>query len=161
MIKLNPVGEYPTITKNRIKNKKYCNQLCILENTQENHDAIKQLNEEFKLQGSKWKLYKKYRKPKEGKKYGWGGSLAKEDALGIGLYIREHDTSLKEKDDWRAKRINQLMDEKHEIQNDFDKMVDVVNRLMDKQQEKYTLDMLIEKIFDMGYDVTITRKREV
>ena len=40
-------------------------------------------------------------------------------------------------------------------------MVYVVNRLMDKQQEKYTLDMLIEKIFDMGYDVTITRKREV
>ncbi len=175
MIKLKPVKDYPTITKNRIKKKKYCNQLWVLENTQENHDAIQQLNQAFKKQGSKWKLYKKYRRPKEGKKYGWGGSLAKENALGIGLYIRPHDGYYNERSDMKAAWIDKLESEKRDLkvsldilsesydqaQTDLELLTAEFNRVSYKVPTKETLENLIDKISNMGYDITITKKSEV
>jgi len=38
---------------------------------------------------SKHVLVKRYRKPKEGKKYGWGGSLRCKNATRIALYLYE------------------------------------------------------------------------
>lgn len=63
------------------------NQLMIVDNTKENHSIIKELNNKMKEFNSRWRIRKKYRLPKEGCKYGWGGSLQNENADGIGIYL--------------------------------------------------------------------------
>ncbi len=62
-------------------------QVCVIENTEDNRKAIRQLNKIAKEQDSMYRFSIRYRKPKEGHKYGHGGELRKENALGIGLYI--------------------------------------------------------------------------
>lgn len=63
------------------------NHLFHLENTQENRDLIKTLNKNMKEHNSKWKFKIKYRKPKEGHKYGYGGSLKQENAREFAVYL--------------------------------------------------------------------------
>ena len=63
------------------------NHLFHLENTQENRDLIKAFNKNMKAHNSKWKFRIKYRKPKEGQKYGWGGSLKQENANEFAVYL--------------------------------------------------------------------------
>ena len=63
------------------------NHLFHLENTQENRDLIKAFNKNMKAHNSKWKFRIKYRKPKEGQKYGWGGSLKRENANECAVYL--------------------------------------------------------------------------
>ena len=63
------------------------NHLFHLENTQENRDLIKAFNKNMKAHNSKWKFRIKYRKPKEGQKYGWGGSLKRENAREFAVYL--------------------------------------------------------------------------
>ena len=70
----------------KYKGKNY-NQLMIIDNTEKNHQLIKELNKEMSKFGSRWRLSKKARMPKDGKKWGWGGTLSFEDAKGIGVYV--------------------------------------------------------------------------
>ena len=70
------------------KSKALYNQLLIIENTEENRNQIKDLNKRMREYGSRWRLSHRYRKPKEGHKYGWGGSLKCENADGLGVYIK-------------------------------------------------------------------------
>ena len=63
------------------------NHLFHLENTQENRDLIKSFNKNMKAHNSKWKFRIKYWKPKEGQKYGWGGSLKRENANEFAVYL--------------------------------------------------------------------------
>ena len=63
------------------------NHLFHLKNTQENRDLIKSFNKNMKAHNSKWKFRIKYRKPKEGQKYGWGGSLKRENAREFAVYL--------------------------------------------------------------------------
>ena len=58
-------------------------------NTQENRDRVKQLNKQAKISKSKHRISIKYRKPKEGCKWGWGGSLSCEDAQEFAIYVRD------------------------------------------------------------------------
>ena len=62
-------------------------QICVIENTENNREAIRHLNKIAKEQDSEYRFKMRYRKPKPGHKYGWAGNLRKENALGIGLYI--------------------------------------------------------------------------
>ena len=70
------------------KEKPLYNQLLIIENTQENRDKVKDLNKRMKEYGSRWRLSTRYRKPKKGHKYGWGGSIKCENANGLGIYVK-------------------------------------------------------------------------
>ena len=63
------------------------NHLFHLKNTQENRDLIKSFNKNMKAHNSKWKFRIKYRKPKEGFKYGSGGSLKCQNANAFSVYI--------------------------------------------------------------------------
>jgi len=56
-------------------------------NTEDNRKFIKQVNKMSKQSDSIWKLFIKYRKPKEGFKYGSGGSLKCENANAFSVYI--------------------------------------------------------------------------
>ena len=62
-------------------------QFCVIPNTEENRDSIRHINKLAKEQNSFFRLKMRYRCPKEGKHYGWGGDVACEDARGIGIYI--------------------------------------------------------------------------
>ena len=70
----------------KYKGKNY-NQLMIIDNTEKNHQLIKELNKEMSKFGSRWRISKKARMPKDNKKWGWGGTLSFEDARGIGVYL--------------------------------------------------------------------------
>jgi len=81
-----------SLPKDNLTNGKYRTesktlQLCVIPNTEENRKAIRQINRLAKQQNSHFKLKQRYRCPKEGHHYGFGGDLAKEYANGIGIYI--------------------------------------------------------------------------
>ena len=62
-------------------------QFCVIPNTEENRDSIRHINKLAKQQNSFFRLKMRYRCPKEGKHYGFGGSIPCEDANGIGIYV--------------------------------------------------------------------------
>ena len=57
-------------------------------NTPENRQSVKDLNKIASKSKSKWRLYIKYRQPKENCKWGWGGTLKCEDANGFSVYMK-------------------------------------------------------------------------
>ena len=62
-------------------------QFCVIPNTESNRDSIRHFNKLAKQQNSFFRLKMRYRCPKEGKHYGFGGSIPCEDANGIGIYV--------------------------------------------------------------------------
>ena len=58
-------------------------------NTENNRAFIKNINKMAKESKSMYKLFIKYRKPKEGFKYGSGGSLRCENANAFSVYIQD------------------------------------------------------------------------
>ena len=58
-------------------------------NTNKNREFIKNINKMSKQSKSCYKLFIKYRKPKEGFKYGSGGSLKCENANAFAVYIQD------------------------------------------------------------------------
>ena len=68
-------------------------QFCVIPNTESNRDSIRHFNKLAKQQNSFFRLKMRYRCPKEGKHYGWGGDVACEDANGIGIYIQGATTN--------------------------------------------------------------------
>ena len=64
------------------------NHLFHLDNTEENRQLIKDLNKNMKEHNSLHSFRVKYRKPKPGHKYGWGGSLKKENATMFAVYLK-------------------------------------------------------------------------
>ena len=59
-------------------------------NIEEFRNAIKDINKMAKQSNSKWRLSIRYRKPKEGHKYGYGGNLRCENANAFSVYINDH-----------------------------------------------------------------------
>ena len=92
------------------------NHLFHLENTQENRDLIKAFNKNMKAHNSKWKFRIKYRKPKEGQKYGWGGSLKQENANEFAVYLNggynDEDIINSRARTWDAHRKVRMLTEK-------------------------------------------------
>ena len=64
------------------------NHLFHLDNTKENRQLIKDLNKNMKEHNSLHSFRIKYRKPKPGHKYGYGGSLKQENALMFAVYLK-------------------------------------------------------------------------
>ena len=58
-------------------------------NTEDNRAFIKKVNKMSRQSDSVWKLYIRYRKPKEGHAYGWGGSLKRDNANAFSVYIQD------------------------------------------------------------------------
>tara|TARA_Y100000310_G_scaffold139381_1_gene138674 strand:+ start:981 stop:1475 length:495 start_codon:yes stop_codon:yes gene_type:complete len=68
-----------------------------IDNTQENRDYVRAVNKIAKNSKSRWRLKIRYRKPKEGKTYGYGGSVRQEDANAFSIYLDDktpwHETN--------------------------------------------------------------------
>ena len=58
-------------------------------NIQEFRDFVKQINKMSKESKSIWRLGIRYRQPKEGHKYGYGGNLRCENANAFSVYIHD------------------------------------------------------------------------
>ena len=58
-------------------------------NTEENRDEVKRINKQAKKSKSRWRLSIKYRKPKAGVKWGWGGTVSCENADEFAVYVRD------------------------------------------------------------------------
>ena len=58
-------------------------------NLEEFRDFVKMINKMAKESSSIWKLGIRYRKPKEGHKYGYGGNLRCENANAFSIYIHD------------------------------------------------------------------------
>ena len=58
-------------------------------NTEDNRKFIKEMNKKSKESNSRWKMYIKYRKPKDGFKYGMGGGLRCDNANAFSVYITD------------------------------------------------------------------------
>ena len=103
------------------------NHLFHLENTQENRDLIKTLNKNMKEHNSKWKFRIKYRKPKEGHKYGSGGTLKKENAKEFAVYLNGGYTRDEMRESWsrswkaheRLRKIKSKTQEELEVVEDY------------------------------------------
>ena len=105
-------------TNHKIKNK--YSHLFHLDNTQENRDLIKFFNKNMKEHNSKWRFNIKYRKPKDGKKYGWGGTLKREDANKFavylnGAYTREEMHLAWQRSYYANRKVNNLQDKIEKI----------------------------------------------
>jgi len=70
-----PDSKYHNHLLNRIPNWKVC------------HFLVWLANRMMCRAGSRWTLTKKYRKPRRGKQYGWGGSLRRKDAKVFAIYL--------------------------------------------------------------------------
>ena len=100
------------------KSKESPNYNCLLRisNTDKNRDKIKGLNKQMKEYGSRWRLSYKARKPVEGKKYGFGGSLKIEDGQEIGIYIKHaKDFTDQVETAYQRSRDRELADLKNEL----------------------------------------------
>ena len=58
-------------------------------NIEEFRDFVRNINKMAKDSNSIWRLSIKYRKPKKGHKYGWGGSLKRDNANAFSVYIHD------------------------------------------------------------------------
>ena len=58
-------------------------------NTEENRNFVKKVNKMSKDSDSIWRLGIRYRKPKEGHKYGYGGNLRCENANAFSIYVHD------------------------------------------------------------------------
>lgn len=108
-------------TSHKIKNK--YNHLFHLDNTQENRDLIKFFNKNMKEHNSKWRFNIKYRKPKDGKKYGWGGTLKQENAKKFAVYLNgghtKEEMHLAWERSWNANNKVRKAKEELEIVEDY------------------------------------------
>ena len=86
-------------------------------NTEDNRAFIKKVNKMSKESDSVWKLFIKYRKPKEGFKYGSGGSLKCENANAFSVYIDDRRPyGERPENQYRSKlwEENRLLEEENE-----------------------------------------------
>ena len=103
------------------------NQLLIIENTEKNRNKVKDLNKRMKEYGSRWRLSVRYRKPKEGHKYGSGGTLKKENAKEFAVYLNGGYTRDEMRESWsrswkaheRLRKIKSKTQEELEVVEDY------------------------------------------
>ena len=84
-----------------------------VENTKENRDYVKSINKRAKERQSVNRLYIRYRKPIDGEKYGWGGSLKKECAKAFSIYISDK-TPYKDTAYWKIRDKCSELEEENE-----------------------------------------------
>ena len=95
---------------------KYSHLVRNIPNTKENRDFVKNINKISKQSDSIYKLFIKYRKPKEGFKYGSGGSLKCENANAFSVYIQDRRP-------WREQPTSQIYARHDEIERKLNKKI--------------------------------------
>ena len=93
-----------------------------LPNTKENRDLVKKVNKMSREAESHYKLLIKYRKPKEGFKYGSGGSLKRENANAFSVYIQDrrgyYEQPLVQRNFELIRQNNKLIDENSRLRKE-------------------------------------------
>tara|TARA_Y100000401_G_scaffold55907_1_gene44269 strand:+ start:15869 stop:16405 length:537 start_codon:yes stop_codon:yes gene_type:complete len=107
------------------------NQLLVIENTQENRETVKNLNKRMKDYGSRWRLSVRYRKPKKGHKYGYGGSLACENADGLGIYVKPCKEAQERENEAYSRVRSHYQSEVNKVQTKLNK-IERINKLLIK-----------------------------
>ena len=95
---------------------KYSHLVRNIPNTKKNRDFVKNINKISKQSDSIYKLLIKYRKPKEGFKYGSGGSLKCENANAFSVYIEDRRP-------WREQPTSQIYARHDEIERKLNKKI--------------------------------------
>ena len=94
-----------------------------LPNTKENRDLVKKVNKMSREAESHYKLVIKYRKPKEGFKYGSGGSLKRENANAFSVYIQDrrgyYEQPLVQRNFELIRQNNKLIDENSRLKKEI------------------------------------------
>ena len=96
-------------------------------NTEENRKFIREMNKKSKESNSRWKMFIKYRKPKDGFQYGSGGSLRCDNANAFSVYITD-------------RRNYYEQPEVKERSRSWDKI-----RKLEKENEKLKKELLVYK----------------
>ena len=94
-----------------------------LPNTKENRDLVKKVNKMSREAESHYKLLIKYRKPKEGFKYGSGGSLKRENANAFSVYIQDrrgyYEQPLVQRNNELIRQNDKLIDENARLRKEI------------------------------------------
>ena len=93
-------------------------------NTDKNVAFIKDINKKAKRSLSRWRLRIRYRKPKEGFNYSYGGGLKRENANAFSVYI---DTSLPYAQRPEAQSLSRSWDREKELKA---RIVELENKLL-------------------------------
>ena len=135
------------MTNGKFRTDKKTSQVCVIPNTEDNRTSIRHINKLAKQQNSHFRLKMRYRCPKEGKNYGYGGNLPSEDARGIGIYIDGAITSC-EVDDSREYWINRLKEK--------DGTLTLLIKKKDDEMDKVLLEnlRLKEEIVTLNNEIT-------
>ena len=84
-----------------------------IDNTDENRDYVRVINKIAKNSDSRWRLKIRYRKPKDGNKYSWGGGLKRENADAFSVYL-EDKTPYQETGYWKLRTMYHKLLEENE-----------------------------------------------
>ena len=91
-------------------------------NTEKNRKFIKDINKMSKESDSIYKLFIKYRKPKEGFKYGSGGSLRCENANAFSVYIADRRP-------YGSRPIDKILNRSYEVNKELIELEDKITEL--------------------------------
>ena len=86
-----------------------------IDNSDENRSYVKTINKLAKDSKSKYRIKIKYRKPKDGKKYGWGGSLKKDNANAFSIYVEDKTPYSERTDNIQWSKIRELQTENESL----------------------------------------------
>ena len=155
---------------------KYSHLVRNIPNTKKNRDFVKNINKISKQSDSIYKLLIKYRKPKEGFKYGSGGSLKCENANAFSVYIQDRrpwreqpmvdrNFELIDKNNKLEDKISRLERELAIVKNPYidwanSSIVDEIFEIKESIIEGYLEDSLDEKVYVDNHYGSITLKEK-
>ena len=128
-----------------------------IDNTDKNRDYVRVINKIAKASKSKWRLKIRYRKPIEGEKYSWGGSLRRENANAFSIYIEDKTPYGDRTDAIRWKQIRELEEENEALkkriailENPYMQwsLSDIEDELFDVKED--CIDRFVESVEDVG-----------
>ena len=128
-----------------------------VKNTDKNRDYVRVINKIAKASKSKWRLKIRYRKPIEGEKYSWGGSLRRENANAFSIYIEDKTPYGDRTDAIRWKQIRELEEENEALkkriailENPYMQwsLSDIEDELFDVKED--CIDRFVESVEDVG-----------
>ena len=115
-----------------------------IENTEENRDYVKNVNKLARKSESKYRLYIRYRKPVEGKKYGWGGSLRRKNAKAFSIYIEDKTPYDNRTDTIQWRQVRELQKENESLKKQI--------AILENPYMHWSLSDIESELFDVRLD---------
>ena len=114
-------------------------------NTDKNVAFIKDINKKAKRSLSRWRLRIRYRKPKEGFNYSYGGGLKRENANAFSVYI---DTCLPYAQRPEAQSLSRSWDREKELKA---RIVELENKLLlaNNPYKDWSIMEIEDKLFEL------------